>query len=343
MDKSGFLSEKVEPIDLDEVCSVGAIAKAFERTSFQSRNLAHCVKVYEDMLSEDNITIFLGISGAMVPAGMRKVISKMIRVGMVDVVVSTGANLYHDLFEALGFYHYLGNCSVDDKLLAKYRIDRIYDTYADDNDFIVLDEILYDIIEQMEPTTYSTREFFHLLGAHIKERQSIVRTCYEMEVPVFCPTIHDSGIGIVLTKYYEKGGGLNVDLLRDNYEILQISLKSENTGAVYIGGGVPKNYIQQISPMRHILGYEEKGHKYAIQITTDDPKWGGLSGCTLSESVSWKKLLEHSKNATVYMDATIGLPLIAKAVIENVGDELSNRKRARFEWARDKLISLTYG
>ncbi|MEM2905829.1 MAG: deoxyhypusine synthase family protein [Candidatus Bathyarchaeia archaeon] len=298
------------------------VVESFKYTSFQSRNLAKCLDVLIEVLTDPaRPVVFMGLSGAMVPAGMRKVVRDMIRLSVVDVLVSTGANLFHDLHEALGFHHYVGSAQVDDVMLEKMDVDRIYDTYAWDEEFVQTDKWLVEFADKLEPRLYSSREFLHILGEQLSDDESILKTAAEMHAPIFCPALSDSSIGIALTAYRLKRlkagkRALVIDPILDNLEMLEIKQRAVKTAALYVGGGVPKNYIQQVTPMAEIVGRKLEGHAYAVQITTDDPKWGGLSGCTLEESQSWGKLTSEARHATVYVDATIGLPLLFKALVE---------------------------
>lgn len=342
--KKCLLSKKIKHIDLKKNRSVNEILNAFHHTSFQSRNLAKCFSVFKSMLSDKNAVIFFGLSGALVPGGMRRVVRDMIEFNMIDVLVSTGANLYHDFFESQGYNHYVGTRVIDDSQLRELRIDRIYDTFADDTLFLKTDDFFKEYPKTLENRLYSTREFFHGLGKKIKDPHSIMRTAYTKGIPVFCPTIHDSGIGIGLSVYCSNNSSKNtfgIDLLKDNYEIMQIDKLARKTGVFYVGGGVPKNYIQQIEPMLEVFGYNAPGHQYAIQITTDDAKWGGLSGCTFEEAKSWGKIEDYTQSATVHIDATIGLPLLVAAILEEK-ELLKNRKKRRFVWKVSDLKQITF-
>jgi len=343
--KKSLLSKKIKHIDLKGKRDISYIINSFHNTSFQSRNLARCLSTFKSMLSDKDAVIFFGLSGAMVPGGMRKVVKDMIELNMIDVLVSTGANLYHDFFESEGHNHYVGTTSIDDAHLRRLRIDRIYDTFADDKLFLRSDAFFINLANELEQRYYSTREFLEELGRRIKDPDSILGTAYKKGVPVFCPTIHDSGIGIGLTVYCSRNNSkdkFGLDLLRDNFEIMQIAKSARRTGVFYVGGGVPKNYIQQIEPMLEVYGCRNaKGHQYAIQITTDDPKWGGLSGCTFEEAKSWGKIEDYSHTAIVHIDATVGLPLIVAAVMEEKG-LLKNRKKRRFLWEGDKLKRIEF-
>jgi len=333
--KKCLLSKKIKHIDLTKSRRINHILNSFHNTSFQSRNLARCFSVFKSMLADKDAVILLGLAGALIPGGMRKVIRDMIAFNMIDVLVSTGANLYHDFFESQGHNHYVAEEYLDDAELRKLRIDRIYDTLVDDTLFQEADLFFSEFAKSLEKRPYSTREFFEELGKRIKDQSSIIRTAYKEGVPVFCPTLHDSGIGIGLTAHCFRNSpdsGFSIDLLRDNYEIMQIAKLAEATAVFYVSGGVPKNYIQQIEPMLEVCGYfDHPGHKYAIQITTDDPKWGGLSGCTFEEAKSWGKVSRSATSATVYIDATIGLPLLVAGVMEEKG-LLKNRAKRKFIW-----------
>jgi deoxyhypusine synthase len=253
------------------------------------------------------------------------------------VLVSTGANLYHDLYEGLGGLHYLGHPSVDDEELARHDIDRVYDTYADDKTFQTLDCDIGDLAASLEPRAYSTREFLRIAGQRMKTREAIVGVAAEEGVPIFCPTFHDSGWGIGWTRMYQKlqGGGrphATLDLIRDNLEIATLRRAVKESAGIYIGGGVPKNYIQQIEPMIEVLtDAHGPGHRYAIQITTDAPHWGGLSGCTFEEAKSWDKLVDGFHGAQVFLEASVGFPLLAKSVLERFGEKAAARQRGFLE------------
>jgi len=343
--KKCLLSRKIEHIDLKKKRNINHIINSFHNTSFQSRNLARCLSTFKSMLSDKDAVIFFGLSGAMVPGGMRKVVKDMIELNMIDVLVSTGANLYHDFFESEGHNHYVGTTGIDDAHLRELRIDRIYDTFADDKLFLQTDAFFINLAKELERRYYSTREFLEEVGKRVKDPDSILGCAYKKGVPVFCPTIHDSGIGIGLTAYCAKDNSkdkFGLDLLRDNFEIMQIAKAARKTGVFYVGGGVPKNYIQQIEPMLEVCGYSNaKGHQYAIQITTDDAKWGGLSGCTFEEAKSWGKIEDYNHTATVHVDATIGLPLLVAAVMEEAG-LLEKRKERKFIWDGNKLKRIEF-
>ncbi len=345
MKREDYFQHPTRPLELSRIQTVGDLVEAFGGTSFQSRNLHRALHIWGRALQESSCVIFLGLSGAMVPAGMRRVVVDLIRGRFVDAIVSTGANLYHDLHEGLGGRHYLGSPHVDDEELARFDIDRVYDTYADDMAFQELDESLAEFALGLEPRPYSTREFLQCVGRHYRPRDSIVGICFEEGIPVFCPTFHDSGYGIAAARMYhlaEQRGKphATIDLIRDNLEIAAFRRASEVSGAIYVGGGVPKNYTQQIEPLIEVMtGERVQGHTYAVQITTDAPHWGGLSGCTFEEAKSWDKMVDGFQGAQVFLEASVGFPLLAKAVSERYAEAARTRTRRGVEMFRPAVES----
>jgi deoxyhypusine synthase len=276
-------------------------------------------------------TVFLGLAGAMVPAGMKGVISTMVKRNMVDVIVSTGANMYHDLVEALGEHHYMGSPNADDRILRRDSIDRIYDTYADESKFRMIDNMvmfLADDLAKKNIGAVSSRLFLNHLGEFVEregqvkdKKDSIIWNCWKRGVSIYVPALSDSSLGLAITQHYvkflEKGEApFTIDGIRDNYEIFQIKRKAPKTGVIYVGGGVPKNYIQQTAYLQDMFGIPDAEHDYGFQITTDSPQWGGLSGCTFKEGISWGKEKSEGMYVTCYCDATIALPLVVKATLE---------------------------
>ncbi len=297
------------------------------------------------MLKNTNSVIFFGLSGAMIPGGMRKVIRDMIEMRLIDVIVSTGANIFHDIFESFGYRHYVGFEEQDDNLLRRQRIVRVYDSLMDDNEINEVIYLLSKVPESLEERVVSSRRYLEVLGNHLQDNESIVKTASQYGVPIFVPALSDSSIGIGLTLLRAKNQGntegLVIDQIKDSFEIAQLKRMAETTGAIYIGGGVPKNYIQQLGPVNELLFKKESGHKFAFQITTDDPKWGGLSGCTFEEAKSWGKIEKHSSYAVVYMDATVALPLLVGAILQE-GKVYKERKRRQFIWEGEHLKTINF-
>jgi len=343
--KERLLHQPVQHLDLKNVRNLLDLVRSFKHTSFQSRNLFKCFDVYQRMLADPRCIIFLGLSGAMIPGGMRNILRDMIEMRLIDVLVSTGANIFHDIFEGCGYRHYVGSEDGDDDALRKHRIVRVYDALMDDTEINRVIRFLSTVPEELRGTVVSSRQYLEILGKKIKKKGSILKAASDQGVPVFVPALCDSSIGIGLTflqgREKESEKGPIIDQIQDNYEIAQVKKLAQATGAIYIGGGVPKNYIQQLGPVSELIFQKESGHRYAFQVTTDDPKWGGLSGCTFEEAKSWGKIEKESAYAAVYMDATIALPLLVGAVLQE-GKVCQRRKRRRFLWEGNKLKSIQF-
>jgi deoxyhypusine synthase len=343
--KSKFLHQPVQHLDLKGTESLLDLVQAFQYTSFQSRNIFKCFEVFKKMLDDPTCIIFMGLSGAMIPGGMRRVVRDMIERKLIDVIVSTGANIFHDLFESFGYRHYVGSEEGDDDALRKDRIVRVYDALMDDHEINRVIHFLSKVPDELKEKVVSSRRYLEVLGRCIKDEGSILKAASRYGVPVFIPALSDSSIGIGLTFLHLQkkapSEGLLIDQIRDSFEIAQLKKIASATGAIYIGGGVPKNYIQQLGPVNELLFQKESGHRYAFQITTDDPKWGGLSGCTFEEAKSWGKIEKGSSYAVVYMDATVALPLLVGAIFQE-GKVYRKRKRRRFLWEGDRLKSIQF-
>ena len=324
-----FLKSPTRPIEIDGDASVSELMDKLGGVSFQGRNLSRAYIVWKGMLS-DRATIFLGLAGALVPAGMRKLLVHIIENRWIDCLVSTGANLFHDIHETLGRFHWQGDPRADDCQLKEAGIDRIYDTFAAEEEFRQTDEYIARFaasLDQARP--YSTREFLGLLGERLSadgSQTGIVSAAFEAAVPIYCPAIGDSSIGIAVAYGRHRGdNSLNFDIIADVLETAKMVIQSENTGVIYLGGGTPKNFIQQTEVTASIMGEDVQGHKYAIQIITDPPHWGGLSGCTFAEAQSWGKIATDAAAVTVYCDVTIALPMIV-AALEERKEEFSEKR-----------------
>lgn len=329
MKVSRFLKHPVIPFEVRGDYNVADALTAMSHTAFQAKNLAAAVDIWGSMLKR-GITIFFGLAGAMVPAGMRNIIIYLIQNRLIDCLVSTGANLFHDMHESFGRFHFQGTPHMDDVLLQQEGIDRIYDVFASEAEFRSLDDyitVFADTLDLDRP--YTTRKFLYLLGQKISkdgERDGIVTSAYKAGVPIYCPAIGDSSIGIALAAR-TKGKRFLFDIIADVQETALLSLKSEETAVIYIGGGTPKNFIQQVEVTACIWDRNAGGHEYAIQVTQDAPHWGGLSGCTFDEAKSWGKIKKNAKMVTVYCDSTIALPLIVTAVEQKYRENIKKRER----------------
>jgi deoxyhypusine synthase len=346
LERKRILSKPIKSLDLEKVKTMLELMEGFKQTSIQARNMGKCFEVYENMLlDEDRPTVILGLSGPLIAAGLRKVIRDMVQYNLVDVIVSTGAIMYQDIYQARGFKHYVGSPDMDDRVLRDHMIDRIYDTLVDEEKFEETDRIIGKMIDHLKPGNYSSREILSFLGRNIAktDENSILYTAHRKGVPVFSPALNDSSIGIGLTLYYERHRNeerIALDSLKDNHELLHIVLKSKKTGVIYVGGGVPKNWINDAVVMaNYAYGKEIEGHSFALQITTANPADGGLSGSTLEEAQSWGKIWKKATKATAYVEASVALPLLVGAVLQK--KLYRGRKRISFVW-EEGTVRLRY-
>ncbi len=345
--KKKILSLPVESVKIKDNSKISDLVSSFKNSSIQARNIYKCANVFKEMLQDKaQPTIYLGLAGPLIAAGLRDIIKDMIKFKMVDIVVSTGAIIYQDIYQARGFKHYIGNPDADDRVLDKLYIDRIYDTYVDDEKFWDTDNWIGRVADTIKPGNYSSREFIETLGSRLSDEDSIVKTAYKYKVPIFCPALNDSSIGIGLTGHYHrckknKLSGVHIDSIQDNYEITQTIVKSKKTAAIYIAGGVPKNYINDAVMMGYIFNRDTGGHSYAFQLTVDAPHWGGLSGSTLKEATSWGKINNDASYAMAFVEPSVSLPLVYSYAFQ---EKLHRaRKRKKFVWNKDILTSLKNG
>jgi deoxyhypusine synthase len=319
--------------------SVRRLASDMANLGFQAGQLGRSVEAWENMLAEDEITIFLGLAGAMVPAGLREIVSHLISERMVDCVVSTGANLFHDLCEGLGVVHYRGDPAADDGDLREEGIDRIFDVYVSEAGLQRGDRYVAEFVKTLDTDRgYSSREMMEMLGETMPAA-TILGSAQRAGVPIYVPALSDSSIGIGMVLAWREGHRVVVDQIRDVDEISQITEKSSQTGVVFVGGGVPKNFIQQTKVVADLSGRYRGGHNYAIQYTIDPPHFGGLSGCTFSEGVSWGKISKEARMIQVFVDATIALPIVVHALDER---GVARRAPPRYTWKEGEL-TLRYG
>lgn len=287
------VSELVREMQLSGVMGAGRIGRAAE--------------IIKKMLSDNDCKVFFGFAGAMVPGGMKNIIIDLLNKNKIHVFVTTGANLTHDLVESLGFHHYKYDSKLDDEELNKKGLDRMYDSLMPNKAYEALEDFFNKNFKELSKDKLNIKEFLWKLGSMIKSKDSILRICYEKKIPIFCPAISDSGIGLMIWTHIVKGDKIEVDAFDDLKEILDISWTSKKSGVIYIGGGVPKNYIQQAMQLT-------KGAYYGVQITTDRPETGGSSGAPLKEGISWGKMNPKGEFVDVICDATIALPLICAAL-----------------------------
>jgi deoxyhypusine synthase len=331
--KSRFLQTPIEPFAVERGVTADRILARMERISFQGRNLATAHHIWRRML-EDDVTIFLGMAGALSAGGLRLIVAHLIANRYVDCLVSTGANLYHDLHETRGQHHFVGSPHADDAALADERIDRVYDTYASEEEFCGNDNWIADFANTLEPRPYTTREFLYLLGGHLWEttkHDGILTAAFRANVPIFCPAIADSSIGMGLSQARQQDPRTgHIDIIGDILESANMIVRRPRTASVVLGGGTPKNFINQASVQAEFYSSAVHGHRYALQIVTDVPHFGGASGSSLEEAQSWGKLATDSPKVSVQADATIALPLLVSALAETAPPLLAKRKTPVF-------------
>ena len=343
-EKKDLLKSPVKAVVPSRVNTVADMIRAMGDMSIQARNVGLAYRVLKDMLADaDRPTVLLGLAGPLIAGGLRQVIREMVEYGLVDVVVSTGAILYQDLYQARGYNHYKGKVEADDKRLRDLYIDRIYDTYVDEVGFGKTDSWVAAFADSLEPGNYSSRQFLAALGEVIENPLSILGTCSRRGVPVFAPALNDSSIGIGLTEHHhrlvtEGARGVTINSIQDNYELTQIIALSPATAAIYVAGGVPKNYINDSVVMSYIFGREDKGHRYAIQMSTAVTADGGLSSSTLDEAESWGKIRKGARRAMAWVEPTVALPLLVTAALQEKLHE--GRKRLGFTWEGQLLKKL---
>lgn len=321
MQRKEILGEPIKHIEVDGKLTVDQLIQQFKNSgSFGAGRLSVACDIYERMLKDKDCTLFLALAGAVVPAGMRSLIADMIREKLIDVVVSTGANMVHDTIEAVGGHHYKGHWLANDYVLYRYHVYRIYDVFVPEEDFVKLDiklSELYDqIADEHNGKTISSQVFARELGKRLGDKNSILRAAYESNVPIFLPAVRDSEFGFAYTLQASRRKNKNLlqlDAFKDVPEIIDICRKSERVGMIVIGGGVPRNTIQSAALAT------KSGMDYAVVITMDRPETGGLSGSTLEETVSWGKVKGSADKVMVFADAMIILPIMVASAKERLG------------------------
>ncbi|MDA1167037.1 MAG: deoxyhypusine synthase [Proteobacteria bacterium] len=331
--KKDFLKNPVEHIDITSFDS-RKIISAMEKMSFVSRETANAANIYNEMLKDKECTIFLTLAGSTSAAGCMNIYKDLVKYNMVDAIVATGASIVDmDFFEALGFKHYQGSQFQDDTELRKNYIDRIYDTYIDEDELQMCDKKICEIADTLEPRSHTSREFIWEMGKYLKEhskkKDSLIETAYDNNVPIFCPAFTDSSAGFGLVIHQEKNpkNHMTIDSIREFRELTEIKMQSKGSGLFMIGGGVPKNFIQDTVICAELLGKDVDMHKYAVQITVADSRDGACSSSTLKEASSWGKV-DVTKEQMVFAEATSVLPLIASDAFHR--GEWKNRSRKNF-------------
>jgi deoxyhypusine synthase len=315
--KNEILRTEVEHFDITSFDAVPLIEQ-YSKMAFQARNLARAAQIYESMVNDRDCAVILCLAGSLFSAGLRRIVHDLLQANMVDIIISTGAIIFdQDFFEALGFRHYQGTPRADDGELLEMHVDRIYDTYIDEDQLRVCDNTIKEIADGLEPGVYSSREFIVRMGKWLVDENrgedSVVRSAYETGVPIFVPAFSDSSAGFGLIEHQfrrENQPTVAIDSVKDFLELTRLKTAAEETGLLMIGGGVPKNFAQDTTVAADILGLEARMHKYAVQVTVADERDGGLSGSTLKEAHSWGKV-DDVFEQLVFSEATLALPLLA--------------------------------
>jgi deoxyhypusine synthase len=333
MKKKDFLKHPVQHIDITSFDAT-PIVTAMRGMSFTARDLAAAADIYDRMLTDKQCSVILTIAGSTGAAGCMQIYTELVKSNMVDAIVATGAAIVDmDFFEALGFKHYQGSPHVDDRLLRKFYIDRIYDTFIDEEELQICDRTVKEIADSLPPRVHSSREFIREMGryltTHARKKDSLVQAAYENGVPIFCPAFSDSsaGFGLVLHQAQHPRNHVSIDSVKDFRELTLIKIKARSTGLLIIGGGVPKNFAQDTVICAELLGQNVPMHKYAIQITVADARDGACSSSTLKEASSWGKV-DTVFEQMVFAEATSVLPLLASYAYHR--GAWKKRKKRRF-------------
>ena len=332
--KKSLLNSPVEHIDIKSF-DARKIIDGMGKMSFTSRDTARAAGIFNEMLADKDCSIFLTLAGSTSAGGCMNLYTDLVKNNMIDAIVATGASIIDmDFFEALGFKHYQGSQFQDDTELRKNYIDRIYDTYIDEEELQACDQAICDVANKMEPKSYTSREFIKELGKYLKtnakKKGSLIEAAYDNDVPIFCPAFTDSsaGFGLVMHQEQNPDKHLTIDSVREFRELTEIKLQSKQSGLLMIGGGVPKNFVQDTVVCAELLGKKVDMHKYAIQVTVADTRDGACSSSTLKEASSWGKV-DITKEQMVFAEATSVLPLIASDAYHRA--HWKNRQKRSFQ------------
>jgi len=348
MENNLNFTKKVKPIEVKDPKTISELVSEMAQTGFQGKKLAEVAEIWEEMIKNRDVTILMGLAGSLSTTGQWKIVNWLIENHFINILVSTGANISEDIVDAMGLGYWQGDHRVDDMKAFKKAMNRYYDVFGNEEDYMKMTEMIAEFMMTLkENHPYSSREFLYLFGNWLLKKgiNSIVATAAKHKVPVYCPAIADSPYGDAALIAKSHGFNLVIDAMQDYREFMSLGDKMKETGVIYIGGGVPKDFIQLLSVTADLQFEERKlpnrnggikrvsemyyPHKYAIQITTDSPQWGGLSGCTFDEAISWGKEVPSGRNAQVYCDATIALPIISHVLAEKIK---TKRNPLDFSW-----------
>jgi deoxyhypusine synthase len=342
---SKYLTVPTRPVQVDRDRSVAGLLEKMEGTGFGGRQMAEAHRIWLDMLG-DNTTVYVAASGALIPAGMRRLLAYVIKNRFVDVLVLSGSIIFHDLHETLGRHHFQAHPTMTDAELEASQINRMWDLLSSDEEYREAEEWVGGFSNQLDQTRpYSTREFLHLLGrelAEIATEDGVLTSAYKSRVPIFCPAIADSSISIgIAASRFEKKNNFQFDIIQDVLDMTQIAARARVSGVIHLGGGTSKSFIQQTEISTNIFKIPARGHKYAITVATDAPHPGGRShatGAIGDESLIFGKLSRGAHTAYVNCDATIALPILVTALSQTAAKYMKGRKRPNFTFAGRELM-----
>lgn len=322
LQQNDLLQDTIEHIDPTSFNAV-PIIEQMGRMALQARNLSRACKIVDKMMQED-LTVILTLAGCTISAGMKKCLLQMLKDNMIDAIVSTGATMVDmDLFEALGFKHYMGTPHIDDETLRSAHVDRIYDTFINEDELRAVDAATYELAKSLEPRPHSSREIMYAMGKYLADRgmgqESVLRTAYEMQIPIFIPSFSDCSAGFGFVKHQVESPAAHCmhDSVADFRELTQIKIEGGDTGMIIIGGGVPKNFTADTVACAEILGHDVAMHKYAIQLTVADERDGAMSGSSLKEQYSREE--EGAAEQMVHCEFSLALPLMT-SYLHHKGD-----------------------
>jgi len=340
---SKYLTTPTRPVQVDRDRSVAGLLEKMEGTGFGGRQLAEAHRIWLDMLG-DNTTIIVSASGALIPAGMRRLLAYVIKNRFVDVLVLSGAMLFHDLHETLGRYHFQAHPSMTDAELESAQISRMWDLLASDEEYREAKEWIGGFTNQLDQTRpYSPRDFLHLLGrelAEIASEDGVLTSAYKARVPVFCPAISDSGLSVgIAGARFEKKNNFMFDVVQDVLDMANVMGQARVSGIINLGGGTTKSFIQQATTSSFLQKEHHHGHKYAIQISTDSAHPGGRSNAvSFDEGLIYGKLARGAHTAYVPCDATIALPILITSLSQTAAKYMKGRKRPNFTFGRELIV-----
>lgn len=302
--------ERMNQVDISPDMTVTELLASMKNGGFTCRKLSLATDLLEQMILDDCCTVFLGLAGALIPGGMRNILRIMIEKNMVDCIVTTGANLSHDLLESSGGSHYHGSERLNDEKLKEMELSRIFSTLIPYDSFIKFETMIQKALKTVPNQKMSSQQFFYELGRHINDSKSIVRTAFLKKIPIFSPSFADSMLG-VQAWLFSQTTPLFIDVLKDHTEFSKLVYETERMGALFLGGGVPKHFIMNGSQLNN-------GLTYAIQVTMDRPEHGGLSGASVKEAISWGKVSSKAKWIDIMADCTLVLPLMISGVLSRL-------------------------